>query len=70
MECVSEFMFLISKIQKQTNKQKRMQKAKETTEEKRFSVENLTGYDDIVCEFILCNFNLPDQIFNFSLLIE
>ena len=47
-----------------------MQKAKETTEEKRLSVENLTGYDDIVCEFILCNFNLPDQIFNFSLLIE
>ena len=24
-------------------------------------VENLTGYDDIVCEFVLCTFNLRDQ---------
>ena len=27
------------------------QKAKETKERKRISVENLTGYDDVVCEF-------------------
>ena len=26
------------------------------------SVENLTGYDDIVCEFTLCTFNLRDQL--------
>ena len=24
-------------------------------------VENLRGYDDIVCEFALCTFNLRDQ---------
>ena len=26
------------------------------------SVENLTGYDDIVCEFTVCTFNLRDQL--------
>ena len=30
----------------------------ETKEEKRISAENLTGYNDIVCEFALSNFNL------------
>ena len=25
-------------------------------------VGNLTGYDDIVCEFALCDFNLRDQL--------
>ena len=41
---------------KQTNKKKRrrQKKAKETKVEKRISVENLTEYDDIVCEFALC----------------
>ena len=39
-------------------KKLRRQKAKETKEEKRISVEDLTGYDDIVCEFALCTFNL------------
>ena len=29
------------------------QKAKETQEEKRISMESLTGYNDIVCEFDL-----------------
>ena len=37
---------------------KRRQKAKETKEEKQklksISVENLMGYDDIVCEFAQC----------------
>ena len=32
-------------------KNKKTKKAKETKEEKRISVESLTGYDDIVCEF-------------------
>ena len=27
---------------------------------------NLTGYDDIVCRFSLCTFNLIDQVVNFS----
>ena len=36
-------------------------KQKKTKEEERISVENLTGYDDFVCEFALCTFNLFDQ---------
>ena len=28
---------------------------------KKISVENLMGYDDIICEFALCNFNLLDS---------
>ena len=48
-------MFLISK--KKTKKQED-KKAKETKEEKRISLENLTGYDHIVCEFALCTFNV------------
>ena len=39
-------------------KKKTRQKAKETKEEKRICLENLTGYDDIVCEVALCIFNL------------
>ena len=38
---------------------------KKTKEEKRISAENLTGYDDIVCEFALCTFNLLDRVANF-----
>ena len=49
---------------------KRRQKAKETKEEKqklkRISVENLMGYDDIVCEFAQCTFNLLDGVVDFS----
>ena len=51
----SEYMFLIF-LKKIT----RRQKAKETKEKKIISVENLTGYNDIVCEFALCTFNLID----------
>ena len=50
-QCVSEYIFSIKK-------KKRIQKAKETKDEKRISVENLTGFDDIVYEFALCSFNL------------
>ena len=39
---------------------KKTKKAIETKEEKRISVENLTGYNDVVCEFALCIFNLLD----------
>ena len=49
---------------KNTQKNKKI-KAEETKEEKRISVENLTEYDDIVCEFALCTFNLPDLAVNF-----
>ena len=44
---------------------KKKQKAKETKEEKRISVENLTGFDDIVWEFALCTFNLLHRVVNF-----
>ena len=63
VECVSEYIFLISK---KTNKQTRRQKANETKDKKRISVENLTGHADIVCEFVLCTFNLFDRVVNFS----
>ena len=49
---------------KNTQKNKKI-KAEETKEEKRISVENLTECDDIVCEFALCTFNLPDLAVNF-----
>ena len=60
-QCVTEYIFL---IKKKTQKNKKI-KAEETKEEKRISVENLTEYDDIVCEFALCTFNLPDLAVNF-----
>ena len=34
-----------------------IEKVKETKEVKRISVENVTEYDGIVCEFALCTFN-------------
>ena len=39
------------------------QKAKETKEERRIHLKNLTGYDDIFCEFTLCTFNLSSGKF-------
>ena len=50
----------IFNIKKTKPKITRRQEANETNEEKRISVENLTGYDHVVCEFTLCNFNLFD----------
>ena len=51
-------MYFLLKKHTQTHKHTYKQKEKETKEEKRISVENLTGYDDIVCEFVLYTFNL------------
>ena len=53
--------FFLSKKEK-THKEK----AKEAKEEKRISLENLMEYDDIVCEFALCTFNVCDGVMNFS----
>ena len=61
--------FVIKKTTKKKTKQnktRRQKKAKGTKKEKRVFVENLTGYNDIVCEFSLCNFTLFDQVVNFS----
>ena len=44
--------------QKTPNKQRRKTKQEKAKEEKKISVENLKGCDDIVCEFALCTFNL------------
>ena len=41
-------------------------KAKETKGERRISVESLTEYDDIVCEFALSTLHLLDQFANLS----
>ena len=51
-EYVSEYIFLILKKNNKKQKARRHKKAKEK-EEQRITVENLTGYDDIVCEFAL-----------------
>ena len=51
IECVSEYIILIFLKEKHNKKTK---KAKEAKEEKVVSVENLTGYDEIFCEFALC----------------
>ena len=45
---------------KKNTKKQEDKKIKGTKEEKTISVENPTEYDDIVREFALCNFNLPD----------
>ena len=66
-------MFLISKKKKKERKRKRktttktrQEKGKETKEEKRISVENLTGCDDLIWKSALCIFNLHDRVANFS----
>ena len=69
VECVSEYIFLISKKKKKKKKKTkitRRQKVKETKEEKKISVKNLTRYNNFVCEFALCTFNLFDRVLNFS----
>ena len=67
IECVSirPDIFLIKKTTKNPHKT-RIQNAKETKEEKRLCVENLTEYDDIVCGFTLSTCNLLDRVVNFS----
>ena len=55
--CIRIYIFNLNKKQKK----KTRQKGKETKEEKTISVENLTEYDDTVCKFALCTFNLLDS---------
>ena len=62
--CIRIYIF---NLKKKTRKQnKKTKKAKETKEEKIISAENLTGYNDIVCKFALCTFNLLNRVINFS----
>ena len=60
--CIRIYIFLLKK----NKKKQEDKKSKKTKEEKRISVENLTGYEDIVCEFALCTFNLLTRVVNFS----
>ena len=48
----------------------RTQKTKETKEEKRIPVENLTRYNDIICKFDMCTFNLLDRSREFYLVVH
>ena len=70
--CITIYIFCSKHKKTDTHKQKTKEtkenrKIKETEEEKEeenvfafstVSVENLTGYDYMVCEFALCNFNI------------
>ena len=62
--CIRMYIFTLKK------QKTRRPKVKEIKEEKKITVEKLRGYDDIACEFVLCNckfaFNLLDRIVNFS----
>ena len=49
-----------------TKKKDKNTKSKRKKQEKRISVKNLTGYNDILCEFVLCSFDLLDRVLNFS----
>ena len=60
------FIFNFLKKKKKKPKKTRRQNGEETKEEKRIYVENLTEFDDIVCEFTLCIFDLLDRVVNFS----
>ena len=55
---------------KQEDKKEKQNKTKQkrNCRKKWFSVENLTGYDDIVCDFPLGTFNLLDRVTSFSCL--
>ena len=63
------FSSLLLLLADKVRKKKRQKKAKETKEEKSISVEDLTGYDDIVCEFALGTFHLLDRVVSFSQLL-
>ena len=61
VECVSEYIIYFFQKKKKKKQNKKTKKAKETKEEKRISVKILTGYDDIVCKFALCTFNISRE---------
>ena len=65
VKCVSKYIYTFNffnfkkKLRRQKNTHTHTHThTQETKEEKRISAENLTGYNDIVCEFALSNFNL------------
>ena len=51
-----------TKNKKQEDKKEQKNLKKNICEYLRISVEKITVYNDIVCEFPLCTFNLLDQV--------
>ena len=74
--CIGMYIFCLKKPHKQKGKETKQETEKPKKPKKKrrkeisllwtVSVENLTGYDDIVCEFALSSFNLRDQAVNFA----
>ena len=62
-------MFNSKKKKRQRQRQRQRQKVHETKKVKGISEENLTGFDDIMCEFVLCTFNLHYRVNFFALFI-
>ena len=63
--CIGIYIFNLKTKAKKAKKIRR-QKAKETKGKKKISVENLTGYYNIISKFALCTFNLLDGVVNFT----
>ena len=64
--CIRIYIF---NLKNKKHKKIRGQKSKETKEEKIISVENLTGYGDIVCKYKNNLKNREPQIKYFTILI-
>ena len=64
--CIRIYIFNLKTEKQNKINITRRQKEKENKKEKRIPVENLTGYNDIVCKFALCTCNLLDQVVTFS----
>ena len=60
--CIRICIFNLKKKQQQQQQQQQQKHTEQTY------VENLTGYDDSVCEFALCTFDLLDHVVSFSCL--
>ena len=53
-------------MRRQQQQQQQKTKNRKVKAEKRISAEKLRGYNDTVCEFVLCTFNLLNRIVNLS----
>ena len=75
VKCVSKYIFFNPKMFNSKKKKRReserakRQKVNETKKVKGISEENLTGFDDIMCEFVLCTLNLLYRVNFFALFI-
>ena len=60
--CIRIYIFNFNNYSIKRKKRKKVKQLKKKT----ISVESLTRYNDIVCEFALCTFNILDRGVNFS----